>query len=379
MYYADEIVKEIRKSKQIVIFGAGIVAYNVVNCLLRYPYQLEIEYCMVSDTRFNPAQVMGIPVIDIKTAETVIRKNAVILIAVTDKNLEMILDLLRHHGFLHTISLAFHSDLWEQIRGNYLRENFLVNHQRYTTLEEELEKIAFPSSTEPGGAEVHIYAVRSHADKALREDITRFTWEIPIQAGTALTDKRVCRICDNTGEHISYKNQEYCELTALYWIWKNDSAAYTGLCHYRRHFELDEKMLSKIEISDIDVILTIPILNFPHVRAVYDNDHIAADWDIMLEAIEKLAPDYRSAADMVQHGQHYSGYNMFVAKKHILNSYCEWLFPILVYCEQNCREKKDIYQKRYIGFLAERLLSIYFTRHAGDYKIVYARKHFVEK
>ena len=138
-------------------------------------------------------------------------------------------------------------------------------------------------------------------------------------------------------------------------------------------------MLSKIEISDIDVILTIPILNFPHVRAVYDNDHIAADWDIMLEAIEKLAPDYRSAADMVQHGQHYSGYNMFVAKKHILNSYCEWLFPILVYCEQNCREKKDIYQKRYIGFLAERLLSIYFTRHAGDYKIVYARKHFVEK
>lgn len=99
----------------------------------------------------------------------------------------------------------------------------------------------------------------------------------------------------------------------------------------------------------------------------------------MLEAIGKLTPDYVEAADMVQNGRFYSGYNMLVARKRILDRYCEWLFPILAYCEQNCQKKEDRYQNRYIGFLAERLLSIYFTYHKKDYKIVYGRKHFVNE
>ncbi|MCM1123372.1 MAG: DUF4422 domain-containing protein, partial [Eubacterium sp.] len=79
-------------------------------------------------------------------------------------------------------------------------------------------------------------------------------------------------------------------------------------------------------------------------------------------------------------GVFYYAYNMFIARKEILNDYCEWLFPILAYCEEKCGDMadRDIYQSRYIGFLAERMLSIYFLKHEKDYKIVHAEKHFLK-
>lgn len=401
MYYANDVAEELKSSVQTAVFGAGLVAYEVASCLLSEPYGLHIDLIMVSHKEGNPDQMLGIPVVDIESAQNIICKDASIVVATMEKHLNSICDNLRRHGYSHIIPLTFESDLWSLVQGDYYREFCRSHRKKFRTVEEELCLTADKGRETAGricsqdciggtgsgskfdgrekkSTSVHIYTVRCHVDRKLKEDLSRYWWEIPIQAGVALTEQRICEIRDNQGDNISHKNRQYCELTALYWIWKNDHSDYAGLCHYRRHFELDEVMLGRLAGSDIDVVLTLPILNFPSVGKVYCHDHVENDWKVMMEAVQVLEPDYMETAKALQDGNFYYGYNMFIARKRILDRYCAWLFPILQYCEEHCGTRDEGYQERYIGFLAERLMGIYFLHHEGTYKIVHARKHFVD-
>lgn len=389
MYYAKAVIDELKSSTQLAVFGAGQVACEVIHCLRAEPYGLSIDYILVSDREGNPDQIMGISVLDLEQAAGMVEKDAVIVIATIEKYLDSICESLKKYGYFHMVPLTFESDRWSLVQGDYYGSLVKSQGKKYRTMEEELGRgYLWESGAEreqgkhgkvgEGDNSVHIYRVRCHVDRALSEDLSRYSWEIPIQAGAALTDQRICDVRDDQGDNISHKNGQYCELTALYWIWKHDSSAYVGLCHYRRHFELDEEMLKRLAYSDIDVVLTIPILNVPSVEEVYRHDHMGRDWDVMMEAVRTLAPDYAETAQELEKGNFYYGYNMVIARKKILDDYCEWLFPILEYCEERCNVREGTYQKRYIGFLAERLMGIYFLRHEDDYKIAHVKKHFVE-
>ena len=387
-YYAEDTVKGLCKAEQAVIFGARLVAVEAAICLMGKPYDLNISYFLVSGTGENPTEVLGKPVISLEQAREILPKNVLIIIAVMEKHLESIVENLHQSGFSNLLPLTFESDLWSDIRGNYFMEYCQENQKEYWKLEEVLERQIKEAENWDGNRGltgdnrnqgVCIYTAKCHVDRELKEDLHRYSWEIPIQVGAALTGKRICEVRDNTGDHISEKNREYCELTALYWIWKNTSSQYAGLCHYRRHFELNEDLLDQLCKSEVDVAVTVPILNFPSVKEVYRQDHVKQDWEIMMEAVGILQPKYQKAAEEVEKGIYYYGYNMFFARKEIVDDYCSWLFPILAYCEGHCEKKEDPYQNRYIGFLAERLLTIYLKGHEGKYKVVHVRKHFVEK
>lgn len=377
MYYASETVKKIQNSKHLLIYGARIVAKEVAGCLMGAPYFCKIDSFVVTDMEGNPENLLGVSVIDYREAKKRY-PDALVLVAVMEKYAAEIAELLKSEGFYNVIFLTFECDLWSLIRGNYYRELRLSEGKEYPTLEEELQTVEGAEKSGKDAQGVHIYRAQCHVDRKLDVDFSKYDWEIPIQVGAALTDMRIAAVCDNQGDNISHKNKQFCELTALYWIWKNDTSKYAGLCHYRRHFLLNEELIERLATSDIDVVLTIPILNFPSVKDAYVSDHIEGDWDTMLQAIEVLQPDYYETAQEIQQGKFYCAYNMFIARKEIFDAYCEWLFPILFYCEEKCGMKEDKYQNRYIGFLAERLLTIYFMHHDNDYKIVYAQKEFCE-
>ena len=61
----------------------------------------------------------------------------------------------------------------------------------------------------------------------------------PIKVGNAnLTDISFDYFADNTLDNIAHLNPHFCELTAMYWIWKNykqNPEEIIGLVHYRRY------------------------------------------------------------------------------------------------------------------------------------------------
>ena len=62
----------------------------------------------------------------------------------------------------------------------------------------------------------------------------------PLHVGKAVSSLDLDIQGDDTGDNISEKNPGYCELTGMYWAWKNlKGVDYIGLCHYRRYFDFN--------------------------------------------------------------------------------------------------------------------------------------------
>ena len=178
---------------------------------------------------------------------------------------------------------------------------------------------------------------------------------------------------DDTGEHISHKNASYCELTGLYWIWKNVQADVVGLCHYRRYFSsvpLDRHLRHVLTGEQIEKILEKYDVILPHrvhlgrrtVKEQFEAHDANNQRDLATtrRAVEELFPDYLGSFDevMAMHRTHQC--NMFIMSKERADAYCEWLFSVLAYVEQHTDiSNYNAVQKRLFGYLGERLLHVW--------------------
>lgn len=175
---------------------------------------------------------------------------------------------------------------------------------------------------------------------------------------------------DNTGEHISEKNPHYCELTGLYWIWKNAADSYKGLVHYRRYFQGKRGHLTEAETKDLltrfDVLLPRP----EYLReSAYEEFclHSGHEKDLisLRRAVETVDPAVLPAYDRVMAGNRLCLYNMLVASAEEFDAYCAWLFAVLDELEKTVdMTGYTPYQQRLYGFLSERLLNVWVA-HRG--------------
>lgn len=186
---------------------------------------------------------------------------------------------------------------------------------------------------------------------------------------------------DNTGDNISARNKNFCELTGLYWAWKNLEADWIGLAHYRRHFTLQPgrgdkktKPITKEQLEPIldeyDVILPKKRNYFIETNySQYVHAHHAIDLETTRQIIEEKYPEYVDAYDASMKRTSGHRFNMFIMKRDRFDAYCRWLFDILFELE----DRLDISgyndnDARVFGFVSERLLDVWVDAKAIEYR-----------
>lgn len=199
----------------------------------------------------------------------------------------------------------------------------------------------------------------------------------PIQVG-AEKNENLGYLKDNIGDNISNKNPNYCELTALYWIWKNCKSDVVGLVHYRRYFFKSgfsknfKNILSKNNIEKIMKNYDI-ILPKKHYIAKYTLEeqylklHKKEDYEICKNILSEKYPEYLNAFNTVFNKHSFYAFNMFIAKRKIIDKYCQWLFDILFELENRIDiSSYDKYNQRIFGFLSERLFNVWIEKNSKE-------------
>ncbi len=208
-----------------------------------------------------------------------------------------------------------------------------------------------------------------------------------IHAGRALKDD-LNYLGDDSGENISKLNPYLNELTAAYWIWKNTSHDFVGLVHYRRFFSADEdekfseeKIISAESarqlLNNFDLIVANEHYYICNTKTFLINDvgFDVANLAIVLtrESLALHQPNYLETFDYIVDTCSLFKCNMFITRKYVFDSYCQWLFSFIFEAVEKFNkiipfEKLHERQKRIFGFICERMLSVWIRKNKLDVK-----------
>lgn len=243
-------------------------------------------------------------------------------------------------------------------------------------------------------SKISIYSCYYGPAKIFENDVIK-----PLQVGSANSPLRLPMLQDDDGDNISVLNKSFCEMTGIYWAWKNDSTSdHIGFCHYRRLFSFQNNTDQKVDThgmiyaerikSDFEKSFGLDLTSakaavakydiiLPHhfevtnsfglktVREQYEASpsHHASHLDLVRRAMFALCPEDLKHLNDALEGAYIYPANMFVMSRSLFNRYCEWIFPLLFWIEDRIDVMgMDAVERRAVGFLAERLLTTYILK-----------------
>ena len=116
----------------------------------------------------------------------------------------------------------------------------------------------------------------------------------------------------------------------------------------------------------------------------YKYQNYIEDLYVVMLYIKHKYPKMGEAFEQYLQQKKWSGSNIFIAKKKVIDQYCAWLFDILFNVdkdldinhehfdhEQRYHLTNYFYQRRAPGFIAERLFSFWLDYNSDKYKIKY--------
>ena len=209
---------------------------------------------------------------------------------------------------------------------------------------------------------------------------------------------------DDTGDNISRKNGSFCELTGLYWAWKNLDADYIGLAHYRRHFASTGinpvhlywrgarsvlgsffregesagegfTIRDAIRSGELAGMLPQTRLFLPKKRRYvietlyshYAHTHYAYQLDEAGKAVRERCPEYRDSFERAVRQRAGYMFNMAIMERELFDDYCGWLFGILFELEGRMDAGRlSPYQGRVFGRLGEILMNVWVRKQLED-------------
>ena len=210
---------------------------------------------------------------------------------------------------------------------------------------------------------------------------------LPLHVGAKGKSPIANYIPDNTGDNISEKNPYYCELTGLYWAWKNLDFDFIGLCHYRRYFSVakhipkteDEKFKIVLNSDQVENLLSKTNIILPkqrnyYIETIYNHykhTMYIEPFDIAGQILKEKYPEYVNEFEHLKHTTKLHAFNMFIMKKDILDRYCTWLFDVLGEVEKRVDVSQySDFHKRFFGRISERLLDVWIKTNKLDYEEV---------